>query len=253
MKVRIFTDGACSKNGKTDSKAAWACWFPEYPSYSKADKVPEDELQTNQRGELLAIKEGVCIALEKCPLAETDLFIYTDSMYSKKCLTEWVSAWIRNKWRTSQGGDVQHRDLIEDTYTRLSKFKSFSIIHVKAHTGNDDDRSKNNHIVDRLAASVLNPEEKEKVMTNVQEVLQGCPLTLLGPPLSEDTLVEWCLEHIELLDKKAISTAIITAFAKTIRQKGFDIVKQRLHRSTMYRLKTEIGLIKEGSVTIKDE
>uniref|UniRef100_A0A6C0JVQ9 ribonuclease H n=1 Tax=viral metagenome TaxID=1070528 RepID=A0A6C0JVQ9_9ZZZZ len=253
MNIDVYTDGACSKNGKSDSRASWAFYFPSHSRFSSSGRVPDGQLQTNQRAELMAISECVQASEKHFDVSNTYLHIYTDSMYSKKCLTEWISAWIRNKWRTSQGGDVQHRDLIEDTYTRLSKFKSFSIIHVKAHTGNDDDRSKNNHIVDRLAASVLNPEEKEKVVTNVQEVLQGCPLTLLGPPLSEDTLVDWCLEHMELLDKKAVSTAIITAFAKTIRQKGFDIVKQRLHRSTMYRLKTETGLIKEGSVTIKDE
>jgi hypothetical protein len=56
---------------------------------------------------------------------------------------------------------VKHRDIIEDAVNRLPCFKSYCISYVPAHTGNDDELSKNNEIVDRMAVAVLNPEVAE--------------------------------------------------------------------------------------------
>jgi ribonuclease HI len=254
MIIEIYTDGACSKNGQKDAQAAWACYFPEHKSLSAAQRVPTDQQQTNQRGELMAIAEAVRIAETTFPLLETDLKIYTDSMYSKNCLTTWLSSWIRNNWKTSQGGDVQHRDLIEITANRLSRFKSFNIIYVKAHTGKEDVHSKNNHIVDRMAVNVICPEEEHPVITsNTQNPFEDCPLKLMGPPVNERELVDWCMNNLSKLDSAILSSALCSAFTKTVKAKGFEVVKQRLHRSTIYRLKTDTGLIKEGITVVKEE
>ena len=175
-------------------------------------------------------------------------------MYSKNCLTEWLPSWLRNKWKTSQGGDVIHRDIIEDTANRLSRFKSFNITYVKAHTGGSDEASRNNHIVDRMASKIINPQEEIKeIVSNSEEAIDGCPLKLMGAPVSEKELVTWCLSNLDKLDETFLHTAIISAFSKTIKKKGFEVEKQRLHRAIMFRLKTESGLIKQGITIVKDE
>jgi ribonuclease HI len=254
MKVEVYTDGACSKNGKVDAKGSYAFYFPEHKSLSNACRIPDDQPQTNQRGELMAISEAVKVAEKSFPLLETDLKIYTDSMYSKNCLTTWLPAWIRNDWKSSQGKCVQHRDIIEDTSNRLVRFKSFSIQYVKAHTGGEDEQSKCNHIVDRMAVGVLCPEEVHKeIKSNKDDPFETCPLKLMGPPVSEKELVDWCLSNLQKLDQSALSTALCSAFSKTVKQKGFEVTKQRLHRSNLYRLKTDTGLIKEGIVVTKEE
>lgn len=255
MKVEVYTDGACSKNGKKDAEAAWAFYFPEHKSLSKAERVPADQLQTNQRGELMAISEAVRVAESSFPLLETELKIYTDSMYSKNCLTTWLPSWTRNNWKTSQGGDVQHRDIIEDTANRLSKFKSFNIQYVKAHTGGGDDQSKNNHIVDRMAVRVLCPEDEisKEITSNTQDPFENCPLKLMGPPVTERELVDWCMSNLNKLDQSALASALCSAFSKSVKAKGFEVTKQKLHRSTLYRLKTDSGLIKEGITVTKEE
>lgn len=255
MKVDVYTDGACSKNGKKDAEAAWAFYFPEHKSLSNAQRVPVDQPQTNQRGELMAIAEAVKVAEMSFPLLETELKIHTDSMYSKSCLTTWLPSWIRNNWKTSQGGDVQHRDLIEDTANRLSRFKSFNIQYVKAHTGGVDEHSKCNHIVDRMAVKVLCPdlEEHKEITSNTQDPFETCPLKLMGPPVTEKDLVDWCLSNLNKLDQTALATALCSVFIKSVKSKGFEVTKQRLHRSTMYRLKTDTGLIKEGVTIVKEE
>jgi ribonuclease HI len=256
--VEVYTDGACSKNGQKEARASWAFYFPDHTSQSRSGRVPEDEHQTNQRGELMAISEAVKQAEIGFSVLEADLKIYTDSMYSKNCLTTWLPSWVRNNWKTSQGGDVQHRDLIEDTANRLSRFKSFNITYVKAHTGGSDNQSKCNNIVDRMAVKVLDPtvhneEPAPEITSNTQDPIPGCPLKLMGPPLQEKELVEWCLSNLDKLDETALHSALCSAFSKTIKAKGFEVTKQRLHRSTMYRLKTDSGLIKEGITVIKEE
>lgn len=255
--VEVYTDGACSKNGQAGARAAWAFYFPEHNLHSKSGRVPDDQLQTNQRGELMAIAEAIKQAEIVFPVLETDLKVYTDSMYSKNCLTTWLPSWVRNNWRTSQGGDVHHRDLIEETANRLSRFKSFNITYVKAHTGGSDKHSSANHIVDRMAVKVLNPEEDDeshpKITSNTQDPFDDCPLKLMGPPLQEKELAKWCISNLDKLDQAALYSALCSAFGKTVKPKGFEVVKQRLHRSTLYRLKTDTGLIKEGITVVKEE
>ena len=253
MKVDVFTDGACTKNGRAGAEASWACYFPDHKHLSNASRVPKSDSQTNQRGEMMAISEAVKAAEIAFPGNETDLKIYTDSMYSKNCLTNWVGAWQRNNWKTAQGKDVMHRDLIEDTSARLSKFQSFNIVYVKAHTNSTDELSRNNDIVDRMATKILEPTQEKFVTTNTQSPFEDFPLKLMGPPLSENELGSWCISNIDKLDQGFVRHALISALGKTLKSKGFEIEKQRLHSSTMYRIKTESGLLKEGVSIVKEE
>jgi len=255
MKVEVFTDGACTRNGKDGACASYAYWLPEHPSLSKADRVPNGHPQTNNRGELLAILESVKRVSEHFPPNDTELQIYTDSTYSKNCLTIWIPGWIQRGWKTSENKDVANRDLIEDTVDRLSKFKSYIITYVPAHTGKDDYLSKNNHIVDRMAVKVLIPETEETVKvisTNTQVFLEGCPVQLMGPPVAERALVKWCLANTEKLDKDALESALLTALSKTAKKNGYSLEKQRLHRSCEYRLVSS-HLITEGPHIVKEE
>ena len=252
MKIEVYTDGACSKNGKSGAKASWAFYFPDHKDKSNAGRVPETDNQTNQRAELMAITEAVK-ASESFPVNEIDLKIFTDSKYSKDCLTTWLPAWTRNNWKTSQGEDVKHRDLIEDVTIRLSKFKSFGIVHVKAHTGGEDEQSRYNHIVDRMATQILNPEQSKEITSNTEEPVSDLPLKLMGPPVYESELITWCHANLDKLDKDSLNSALLTALSKTVKKKGFEMVKQRLHRSVLYRLKTDSGLIKEDVTITKEE
>jgi ribonuclease HI len=249
--IRVFTDGACMKNGQAGAAASWACWFPEHQKYSKAEKVPDTDLQTNQRGELMGISQAVEISLCSFNPAETDLHIFTDSMYSKNCLTLWLPSWIAKNWRNTQGAPVAHRDLIEKTAMNLSKFKSFTISHVRAHTGKEDDLSRNNDIVDKMAARVLQPETKT-ISTNKETAIETLPLQLMGPPVSESTVAQWCRDNLDKLDNGAVNSALISALGKTVKKKGFELTKQKLHRSTMVRLVSANHLIAEGSIVIKE-
>jgi ribonuclease HI len=249
--IRVFTDGACRSNGKANAEAGYAGYFPDNKEWSFATKMPESEMQTNQRAELKAIHDSVDIIFEKCGSpAETAIQIYTDSMYSKNCLTTWLPGWMKNKWRTAEGSDVKHRDLIEHLSLRLTKFKEYTITYVKAHTGNTDELSVGNDIVDKMAVSVLIPKEV-KVINRVDGIFPDLALSLMGPPVEEAKIIEWCKTHLHLLDPQALKTGLFGAFQKTVSKNGYSTEVQRISKTRVVRLTT--GLIKEGITIVKEE
>lgn len=232
--MRVFTDGACSSNGKPGAKAGFAVWFPENQSMSVSAKVPHDQPQTNQRAELSAIHRAVLL-LEENGFQDEDIVIYTDSEYCINCLTRWILGWVSRGWKTSAGGDVLHRDLIEDTSKRLSKFKSHRFVHVRSHTGGEDDLSKNNDIVDRMARStiddsvIVTPPPAEDVL------FEGCPLQLMGSPIPQFRVLDWMRTHINEMDKDVLDKHLMKAFAELCKTRDVTITKQTIQKTPMIR------------------
>ena len=247
MKVQVYTDGACTNNGRKGARASYAFYFPDHPSLSKADRVPETDPQTNNRGELMAIQKCIDAAVEAFDASDVQLEVYTDSEYSKNCLTKWVPGWIKKNWMTSSGTPVLNRDLIESISGKLIQFQSYCIIYVKAHTGGEDECSKNNHVVDRMAVAVLDGSTPSALPAAPARIpakdIEGCPLTLMGPPISDTTLVQWCRDNMDRLDTDAFNVALMAGFTKLAKKNGCEVVKQKLHRTTLYRLTASSHII----------
>ena len=259
MNIRVFTDGACSKNGQSGARASYACWFPENKDISEAKAVPDTDPQTNNRGELLAIKRAVEILIDKFDASQLDVHIYTDSQYSKNCLTVWLPGFIERNWKTSgykgsTSTDVKNRDLIEETSNLLTRFNSYIISYVAAHTGGTDDISKNNDIVDRMAVAVLNPEvaDIKIVRANTEVAIEGLPVELMGPAVGETRLMEWCKDNLDKLDQELLGSALLIVLTKTLKKNGFNLEKQRVHKKCVYRLSAS-NLITEGAKLVKEE
>jgi len=248
--IRLFTDGACKSNGKRGAQGSYAYYFPDHPEWSGAFRIPEEEQQTNNRGELRAIHAGIQKALEMTD-GSRELHIFTDSTYSRDCLTKWIPGWIKNQWKTSEGKDVSHRDLIEETVMLLTKFMKHQITYVRAHTGGQDDLSKNNDIVDKMAVRVLVPQEV-KVISTTESVFPDLDFKMMGPPVEYDTIVQWCLNNQDKLDVSALHTAMYTAFQKTIHKMGYDTEVQTVCKKKMIRLISKTNIV-EGTTIIKKE
>jgi hypothetical protein len=58
----------------------------------------------------------------------------------------------------------------------------------------------------------------------------------MGPPVEEKELVKWCLANLNKIDSDALKSALISAYSKTCKKNGTEIVKQKLHRTSQYRL-----------------
>jgi ribonuclease HI len=232
--MRVFTDGSCTSNGRKDAKAGFAAWFPEHPEWSDSQRVPDDQSQTNQRAELSAIHLAVSILATKGAFAE-DLVIYTDSDYSIKCLTEWMPGWVARDWKTSMGKPVLHRDLIEAIAAQLSKFKH-RFHHVRAHTGGLDDLSKQNDIVDRMARESVEGRVIELPAPKpTDELFPGCPLSLMGPPVSGASLSSWIRANLAVLDPEVVDKHLLKAFIEMCKSRNATLTKQTVAKQPVYR------------------
>lgn len=234
--MRVFTDGACSHNGRPDAKAGYAVWFPDAKDLSYSARVPSTEGQTNQRAELSAIHRAVVI-LDSKGFHDEDIKIYTDSEYSINCLTKWISGWISRGWKTAAGGDVLHKDLIQATSTLLSKFKSHQFVHVRAHTGNEDDLSKQNDIVDRMARATIDDTVKVIQSNDTLEdaLFEGCPLRLLGPPVPQSQVISWIRANLDKLPSDVVAKHLYKLITEVCKDRSVTLTKQTIQKTPMIR------------------
>lgn len=251
--VVVYTDGACSKNGSKTAQASWGVWIPSHPLWSSAGRV-DGTIQTNNRGELSAILQAFHILHRELGTgcAQLNVTIFTDSEYSKHCLTKWVPGWIRKKWTTTSGTPVLNRDLIEAILALQPKFNSITYEYVRAHSGRTDEHSRHNDRVDRMARRVVDPsvtlpEDEIRIESPSKPVLGNCPLQQMGPPVPVKQLVEWARNHLGELDEDALQSALLKALKETLsKQKLRMEVKKGLARLTA-------GLRVKPNETVEDD
>jgi ribonuclease HI len=237
--MRVFTDGSCPNNGKQGAKAGYAAWFPEHPEWSSAHRVPDDQEQTNNRGELSAILLAVT-TLEDRGQLECDLVIYSDSRYCIDCLTTWITGWVNRGWKTAAGTDVLHQDLIKTISGKLAKFKSHRFVHVKAHTGGTDDLSKQNAIVDKMAYEAVTGVKTVIADVPMDILFEGCPLALMGPPVSQVQIVDWVRDNLAVLDKDIVDKYLYKIFTDVCKVRNVTLTKQIIAKTPLIR--AESGL-----------
>mgnify|MGYP001039322651 CR=1 FL=1 len=101
--VVIYTDGSCLGNPGPGGYAAILKW---------RDKIKElsgcEAFTTNNRMEMMAAITA--LSYLKRPSKVT---LYTDSIYLKRGLEEWLPRWERNNWRTSENKPVKNKELWE--------------------------------------------------------------------------------------------------------------------------------------------
>jgi ribonuclease HI len=143
----IFTDGSCIGKTVDTRKAGWGVVI-----YDDTETITETysgkitDIVTNQRAELVALK----VAIEKAN--ENGDTIYSDSLYSIKCITEWANNWFQNGWQTANKKDVKHRDLIEPMYETFHS-KNITLVHMRGHQKGDSFMIRGNNEADKLATA----------------------------------------------------------------------------------------------------
>jgi len=159
LKVRIFTDGACSEN---PGPGGWAAVF------NTADKCytisGNEQNTTNNRMELKAVIETFkkIISLHnKKTRFDIEYDIYSDSAYVVNTINRnWYEAWEVNGWRTTKGDEVKNKDLweqyLELRHTTMRLGIGITINKIRGHSGNTF-----NELVDKLAK-----EESMKAKVN---------------------------------------------------------------------------------------
>lgn len=100
-RVQIFTDGACSGN---PGPGGWGAVL-RHDGHEKELCGGAAET-TNNRMEMTAAIEALRALKQPC---QVDL--YTDSVYLRSGITEWIHGWKRKGWRTAARTAVKNADL----------------------------------------------------------------------------------------------------------------------------------------------
>ena len=150
--IIVFTDGSCIRI-KNKCYTGIGIHFPNQELSDVSKKFSIEPL-TNQRAELYAIYKAIKMIIKN--IKYDKISVYTDSMYSIRCITEWIDHWIENDWMTSNHQPVKNQDILKKIYKmtkQLIKKEKIEFFHVKAHTGNIDYYSIHNEITDVLATN----------------------------------------------------------------------------------------------------
>jgi ribonuclease HI len=99
--VDIFTDGACAPN---PGPGGWGAIL-RYGGHEK-EIYGGEPATTNNRMEMMAAIQGL-----ESLTRPSSVRVYTDSVYLRKGITEWVPAWKRNGWMTKEKKPVKNSDL----------------------------------------------------------------------------------------------------------------------------------------------
>ena len=134
----IFTDGACSGN---PGPGGWGVLI--HYKHQVWELSGGEKHTTNNRMEMLA----VIYALEWVHqnALHTAMTITSDSQYVIKGITQWISGWMRNGWKTSAKKPVENQDLWQRLWD-LSKDHPVTWQWVRGHNGHPE-----NERVDALA------------------------------------------------------------------------------------------------------
>ncbi len=129
--VEIWTDGACSNNGKVNAKASWAFVSGEHEESGLVDGK-----QTNNRGEALAIYHGLKWAAEK---GYKNIKLHSDSQIT-------LHGVIKHPERVKENRDIFQK--IHDVVTEHNL--KIDYVKVAGHAGDI-----NNERADRLATQLV--------------------------------------------------------------------------------------------------
>ena len=125
--VVIFTDGACRGN---PGPGGWGVVL-RFGSVER-ELCGGEAPTTNNRMELMAAIRGLEALRESCKVQ-----LFTDSEYVRRGITEWMSKWRVNGWRTADRKPVKNADLWRELDAEAARHR-VSWHWVKGHAGHPD-------------------------------------------------------------------------------------------------------------------
>jgi ribonuclease HI len=168
--VAIYCDGACDPNpGHAGSgvvvyrKGLLAqLWYGLY-----------NPRGTNNTAELNALYHALRIAEAEIEGGNT-VAIFSDSLYSIKCIQTWAPGWEKRGWKRMDG-DIKNLQVIQDCYAIYRRIRHRLLLaHVAGHAGTEG-----NELADRMA--MLGAQRRERELRLYQENLDLRALLKMRP------------------------------------------------------------------------
>jgi ribonuclease HI len=137
--VEIYTDGACSGNPGHGGYGAVLLYNGHQKELSGFQ-----ENTTNNQMELKGAIEGL-----KALKRSSEIILYTDSIYVKNGISEWIKNWKINGWRGADKKPIKNQELWQELDLLASKHH-ITWKWIKGHNGN-----KYNDLADKLATEAI--------------------------------------------------------------------------------------------------
>mgnify|MGYP000661814632 CR=1 FL=1 len=144
--VHVYTDGGCDPNPGPGGWGAIIRWQDQEPVREWV-LSGNDPNTTNNRMELCAA--AAALALLEGLLGRCQVYLYTDSEYLRRGITEWIEEWVSRDWRTSGKQPVKNQDLWRVIH-RLVQAHDVTWHWIKGHAGHPL-----NERADQLATAAL--------------------------------------------------------------------------------------------------
>lgn len=144
----VYTDGACSNNGKPTAEAGIGIFFGINDIRNVSKKIKGK--QTNNIAELTAIIETYYI-IENDIINGKNVAIVSDSEYAIKCVSSYGEKCSNQGWDVN----IPNKEFVKTAYELYKNKKNIQFIHIKAHTSNTDIHSTGNDNADKLANAAI--------------------------------------------------------------------------------------------------
>jgi ribonuclease HI len=143
--IIVYTDGACSRNGTKHATAGYGIYVSENNPLNCSVRLTNGKL-TNNVAEITAVIEAIKMVANKYK----KIGIYTDSKYTMLCAKSYGDKCVKKGWPA----DIPNVELVKELHTLVKQY-SITLLHVAAHTDNEDIHSVGNREADRLATQSI--------------------------------------------------------------------------------------------------
>jgi len=162
--IKVFTDGACSNNGKLTAKAGLGVYFSEDDPRNVSKRIIGK--QSNNTAELSAVIEVFSILKDEIQ-SNQGIIIYSDSTYTIRWCGEYGRKCEANGWLSHKS--IPNLELGKKLYLLCKTWPNVKLEHIRAHTGLTDELSLGNEGADVMANLAIGLKSCPHVDKNIKQ------------------------------------------------------------------------------------
>lgn len=130
--VELYTDGGC----RPTNPGPGTCGFIVVHKNKEITRkwYRKKEETTNNRMELSAVIVALQWAIEN--EKDANIYLFTDSQYVQKGITDWLPVWKNRNWKGSNRKPISNIDLWKKVDAQVKQLSSITVQWIRGHAGN---------------------------------------------------------------------------------------------------------------------